>query len=537
MISTAEKKWVWWFALGVVVFTTIPYALGFSLQGDEWRFSGFVFGVEDGNSYIAKMLSGSEGEWLFRTPFTAFEQKGMLAFLPYILLGKLASPPGRHDQLVALFHLFRWAAIFLYAFAAYEFISIFLKQINHRRAALVLAFFGGGLGFLTVFGVKASGWGGLPLEFYSPESFGFLAVFGLPHITAGRAFLLWGLAQILGDHKSKSIYRVSVYVGLIWTLLGLMQPLTVVVGWVVLGGGLAAEWLINLYCCKKDPGQAGEREELVRKTRMGLLSIGFSAPIPLYTFLAFQLDPFLRSWSAQNLILSPPLLDYLLAYGLILPFALAGAVRALRNRLPGSAFLAGWLALLPILAYAPYNLQRRLPEGVWVCLVVLGLLAVELHSPRSIWRRLQPVIYIGLLSTLFFYVGGLEMVASLGEPLYVRTAEVKVYERLEMEAGDRFLVVLADYPRSNALPAWSAARVIIGHGPESVDLAAIQPQVEAFLRGVLDEDKALDLVTSQQVDFVLASPDDLVNLSNRYPFLIEIYTDEGYRVYKVVISS
>jgi hypothetical protein len=114
---------------------------------------------------------------------------------------------------------------------------------------------------------------------------------------------------------------------------------------------------------------------------------------------------------------------------------------------------------------------------------------------------------------------------------------VKVYERLEMEAGDRFLVVLADYPRSNALPAWSAARVIIGHGPESVDLAAIQPQVEAFLRGVLDEDKALDLVTSQQVDFVLASPDDLVNLSNRYPFLIEIYTDEGYRVYKVVISS
>jgi len=78
--------------------TMLPYLLGYASQGDAWRFTGFVFGVEDGNSYIAKMLSGSAGAWLFRTPYTPEAQRGVLAFLPYILLGKLASPPGLHEQ-------------------------------------------------------------------------------------------------------------------------------------------------------------------------------------------------------------------------------------------------------------------------------------------------------------------------------------------------------------------------------------------------------------------------------------------------------
>ena len=39
---------------------------------------GFIFAVEDGNSYIAKMLSGVQGAWLFRTPYTSMQQGGVL---------------------------------------------------------------------------------------------------------------------------------------------------------------------------------------------------------------------------------------------------------------------------------------------------------------------------------------------------------------------------------------------------------------------------------------------------------------------------
>jgi hypothetical protein len=101
------------------------YLVGYASQGTEWRYSGFVFGVEDGNSYLAKMLSGSAGAWLFRTPYTAEEQRGVLAFLPYFLLGKLAGPPGLQVQLAVLFHLFRLAAGILAILATYDFLAYF----------------------------------------------------------------------------------------------------------------------------------------------------------------------------------------------------------------------------------------------------------------------------------------------------------------------------------------------------------------------------------------------------------------------------
>lgn len=534
MITAHEKRWVVWFALTAVVITTIPYALGFWRQNDQWRFSGFIIGVEDGNSYIAKMLRGSAGEWLFRSPYTAFEQKGMVAFFPYIVLGKLASPPGWHDQLVALFQLFRWAAIFLYAFAAYEFISVFLKDVRYRRAALVLVFYGGGLGFLAAFGVKFAGWDGFPLEFYSPETFGYLAVFGLPHITAGRALLLWGLTRILNFETPGRVLKEAGKVGILWTALGLMQPLTVVVGWAILGGGLAAEWLYFQVRAARGKHQAGDKTALIQRSKLSLLSLLFSAPVPLYTFIAFQLDPYLKSWAAQNLILSPPPLDYVLAYGLILPFAVVGVARLHKGGLNGGPFLTGWAALFPLLAYAPYNLQRRLPEGIWVCLVVLALAAVELAAQTSIWRRLYLLLYLGILSSVFLYAGGLAAVSSPGRPLYVPAAEVTAFERIYEISDKPFPVVLTDYERSNPLPAWVSARVLIGHGPESRDLKILQPQVDSLLKGDTSEGDALNFLNSYQVDFVLVNPDSRIDLSDHYAFLELIDIINDYRIYKVV---
>ena len=58
MISREEYHWLWKAVLFLLILTSIPYLIGFARQGSEWRFAGFLFGVEDGNSYIAKMLSG-----------------------------------------------------------------------------------------------------------------------------------------------------------------------------------------------------------------------------------------------------------------------------------------------------------------------------------------------------------------------------------------------------------------------------------------------------------------------------------------------
>ncbi len=526
-ITKEEKRWLLYFSIGMIVLTTLPYVLGYTLQGQQWRFSGFFIGVEDGNSYIAKMLTGANGSWLFRTPYTAYPQSGAFTFFPYLLLGKLTASPGQHEQLVALFQLLRCLGIFAMVHATYEFAAFFLQEVKARRFVLVLALLGGGLGFLATFGLKFGGYAGLPLEFYSPETFGFLSALTLPHLAIARALLLWGLLAFLNFKPERSLFWQAGKIGLIWNLLGLFQPLDVVVGWVVLAAGFVIEWTIAMIEARRSEAPVGDQWR--EKLKFILWAILFSAPIPVYTFIAFNLDPFLRTWTSQNIILSPPPLDYLAGFILVLPFAIAGLVRFAGERKPGSALLLGWLILFPFLAYAPYNLQRRLPEGIWVALCILAALCLFRPGPNA-WARWKWVPYTGLVTTVLLLFGGYWTVFHPASPVYLPVSEVDAFNFLAGKPGNE--VVLADFNLSNSLPAWANARALIGHGPESIHLAVIQPQVESFLAGSLSEDQAVGLVSQFSVGYVLVSPQDGSG-DLPYPFLEPVYKKDGYQIFAV----
>lgn len=532
-----QKGWLWGLTVFTILVTSLPYILGYSRQGTDWIFTGFVFGVEDGNSYIAKMLSGTAGNWLFRTPYTAHQQGGFLAFLPYLLLGKLAGGSEVHLQLVALFHLFRAFGIGLFIFATFDFCRLFFPDERFQRWAVGLATFGGGLGWLSLFGVKTGGYEQLPLEFYSPETFGFLGVFGLPHLAVARALLLWGLAAFL----SKPIGRPFVHgikAGCLWLLLGLMQPLTIVSGWAVMGAGLAVNWLW-LRFTRLD--KQARREELHQWRCRLVVACGIglaSAPLALYNFLSFSLDPFLKGWSRQNLILSPPPVDYLLAYGLALPFAVFGAIRVLKSREWIWSIPLAWVVIFPLLAYVPYPLQRRLPEGVWVAWILLALAGLERFRPR--WKKTAlALLSSGFLSTLLFYAGALWSVNTPAEPLFLPRAKVAAYEYLA-EKAPRFSAVLCSYDTGNSLPAWAPLRVVIGHGPESVDLAALEPRVKSFFSANMNDVGRVAFLREQSVQYLFYGPDERA-LGEWHPenagFLEAIYSQDGYTIYRIERSE
>ena len=234
-LARSERKWVAIFAVVILTVTTLPYIIGFWQAGSAWQFSGFFIGVEDGNSYIAKMLLGSQGEWLFKTPYTAFPQAGFLAFLPYLLLGKLTAPPGQHAQLVALFQLFRWAGGFVMIHATYQFIAHFIVDNRLRKLGTIIAVIGGGLGWLNIIWVQGLWGGSLPLEFYSPETFGFLSLFTLTAFIHGTRSLLFGILAYWHGYEIDYSVKKMILNGMLWVALGLMQPLTVAVGWLVIG--------------------------------------------------------------------------------------------------------------------------------------------------------------------------------------------------------------------------------------------------------------------------------------------------------------
>lgn len=529
-VSVQERRWVLGFALVAMVVVSLPYLIGYAVQGDEWVFTGFVFGVEDGNSYLAKMMRGYAGDWLFRTSYTTHPQSGLLVLFPYLLLGKLTAPPGQHVQMVALFHLFRFAAGVLVFLATYDFLALFIRKVSLRRWGLALGTMGGGLGWVFVLLGQTDWLGSLPLDFYSPESFGFLALYGLPHVALGRALLLWGMTAYLAIESSP---RGGLHAGVFWLGLGLMQPITVLIAWVVVGAYVVVLGFCQLWQQRR--GRATHWARWKEYLQRALVAILLSSPLVIYTTVVFLGDPFAQAWSAQNLLPSPHPLHYLLAYGLMLPFAIVGARRVLRDGSWKAWLPVAWVLIAPILVYAPVSVQRRLAEGVWVVIVLLAINSLDREKvPRGI--TLDPVVFLLAFPTsLILLAGGLLAAWRPAKPLFRPVDEVAAIRFLDTVA-EKDAIVLAAYESSNVLPVWAPVRVVIGHGPESINLEKIRPRVEATFQENVGDEARLAFLEEYDVQYLFWGPNER-QLGDWNPngteYLSLIYQEEGYYLFEV----
>lgn len=489
-----------------MLITTVPYLVGWRSQGQDWRFTGFLLSVEDGNAFIGKMLSGNIGEWLFRTPYTAMDQRGFPIFQPYLLLGKLVSPPYLHDKLVALYHAFRVASGMLTMLATYDLISLFVVGQRARRLALVLASLGGGLGWLLLVFGGGQWMGSLPLEFYSPESFGFLSLFIYPHYALARALLLWGLviywtavSRIDEDH---GIARQGLKAGGLWLLTSLVQPITGAVAALVVGGALIALALWQIWL--RQQHRATDWPKVWKITRLSLWAAILPAPFFLYYLLSTQLDPYLKTWIAQSQFASAHPLHYLLAYAPVLPLALLGAREMCHSRAWHARFPVVWVLLVPLLAYAPVSVQRRLPEGAWVATVILAVIGLQALRRGRAWYT-AAILFMTLPSTLLLLVETGSLAAQPAEPFFRRAEEVAAFQCLANQE-QRDVVVLASYETGNALPAWSPVFVVVGHGPESAGMAELLPRIKSFYDIDTPAGARLALLQDLRVDYVFWGP-------------------------------
>ncbi|MCC6146503.1 MAG: hypothetical protein IT308_02930 [Anaerolineaceae bacterium] len=531
-----ERRMVFLLGFALLMLTSLPYLIGYETQGEAWRFSGFVFGVEDGNSYIAKMLMGANGDWLFRTPYSSKPQTGFLTFLPYLLLGKLTTPPGQHEQLVALYHFFRWASGMMMVVASFDFVSLFIQSQCKRLFATALIIAGGGFGWLSIIGLDIFRIERIPLEFYSPETFGFLSFFGIPHLGLSRALMLWGLVLLF---KRESGIRA----GIIWLILSFVQPLTVLTGWFLLAVYCIILYLLSLR-------EHGKFSFIFARTfaleiRQVFYMLGVSSPLILYTFWTLQRDPFLSRWAEQNILSSPPVSDYLLSFGLLVPFLAAGVWKVLQGVLSRKLdrfylMLPAWIVSFPLLAYFPHNVQRRLPDGIWVAVIILTMIGIPVLT-----GKLQKWFWGGLvltfISSTLILAGGVMASLLTTPPVFQPTPQVKAFLFLASKAEERS-VVLSSYESGNAIPAWAPVQVVIGHGPETVYLEKIKPLVSSFysmeMKGVADRKRFLE---EYGVRFVLYGPNERAlgdwDPSIDLGILNKIYDQDGYQAFQTVESA
>lgn len=518
-MSAAERRWVLLFALGVTLFTSLPYAL--ALAAEPEAFTGFLIGVQDGNSYIAKMLQGAAGDWLFRSPYSTQPQHGALLYMPYLLLGKLLGVQAGHLVYVLAFHLFRVASIFALCGACYSFIAQFVQRAALRRVGLAIAVLGGGLGWLLLLFGRAELFGSMPLDFYSPETFGFLAVFGLPHLVLGRALLLLSLLLYLRAEQAR-FWQTA----LVWFALALTHLITA-------GLGLA---LIALHLAVLALQRAPDFSAQLRRAVPAALG---AAPVLAYNTYVYLIDPYLRAWAAQNQILAPHPAHYIFAYGWLLPFAWLGLRRAWQPRLVAS-FFAAWLLALPLMLYAPLGLQRRFAEAAWVLLILLALRYLD-EGDWARKRRQALLLALAAPSTLLVWLLAFQTALRPAAPIVRSADEISVFAALAGHPGAQDATVLAAYDTGNALPAWAPVRVLIGHGPETVGLAELSADVEAFYDAETSDAQRMELLRAYGIDFVFLGAAER-GLGSWHPYSSEymleylqplvVYGD--YRVFQVL---
>lgn len=488
-----ERVWAAGYTALLLLVTALPYAVASQTAGGDWVFSGHLIGVEDGNSYLAKMLRGAVGDWLFRTPYTLTEQPGVAVFLPYLGLGKLLDGRAPHEQFVMLYHALRSLGVAVAVLGTYRFAAQFLKRVPDRRWVTVMATIGGGLGWLLLPAVGGRAWPELPLVFISPETFGFLAALSVPHLALARGLLLLALAAYLDSLAEQAGIGAAALV----LLTALVHPIS----------GALALGVIGLHQLSLLGAASYDRSwrRWVGQARSGLLAAALSLPYLGYLGLRAARDPFLQGWAQQNRILSPHLGYYALAWGVLLPLAWVGGRRLIRAGRRQGLLLVAWALALPALAYAPFSVQRRLVEGGWVVLLILAALALQDIGGR-VWRPRARLALLALTlpGSLILLFGALKLARQPAEPAFLPQEKATAFAYLADQAPVD-AVVLTGVQNGNALPAWAPVRVPVGHGPESVPFEPARQQVLSYFSSEGADDRSR-LLAELGADYVLVGP-------------------------------
>ncbi len=536
-ISRQEWRHVSLYAVILIALTVLPYLIAWLGQGDDWRFSGSLFGVEDGNAYLGKMRLGVRGIWDFYLFYSPEKHDPVsLLYLPYIIPGQIVGlfmaedDPALVGVLIAVFHTLRVIFNFALILTTYRFIAAFLRTPSTRFLALIFATIGGGLGWIVVLT------GSLPPEFYIPEGFSWLVLLGLPHIALARAALLAGfiaLFKSMSLNKWQAWAKWALLAGLCWLVVGLS-----VTFYFVLIDALLGAWGLVVW--------ARTRHFPIQLALRCAVAVGVTLPFLAYFLISFNDNPAFAQWSKQNLLESPNPLQYLFAYLILGLLAWIGGrwgwKHSHQNELR-PLLLIGWVLIVPILVYLPINVQRRLAEGVLIPLAILAAAGLKLWTgahPKK-WRRSRlAVISLTSLSSLLFLIGVLFSALNHAHPVFEPASRLAAFRWLDTQAADES-VVLSAMGTGNSLPIYTNLRPFFGHGPETIYSERRESEVERFFRDELTAEQRQSLYGSVGIRYILYGPieRELARTENDTPpqWAADarlIYDEAGYQIYEVL---
>jgi hypothetical protein len=345
--------------------------------------------------------------------------------------------------------------------------------------------------------------GAFPIDLWVPEAFVPYSLYTNPHFPLVTMLMLLIFDQLLGslDKPWPSVVTL-LGIGLTALLLTIISPFGLTIVIVVTGIFLSWLYLVN-------------RRLPWPQIWLTLDVALWATPMLLYQYWAMTRNPAMAGWLAQNMTGAPPLVDFVLGYGLIGLLALPGIIyiiRQGREATSGQWLVVLWAVVAMALVYLPSELQRRMIHGLHIPLSMLAAIGLSLGLAKSRltagYQHLVKVgvITLGALGTLA--VWGLPLISLLQTPetsmavqvLFLRQEEVAAFEWLREQAGPDD-VILASPRLGMFVPGQTGARVFYGHPFETLEAEAKRAQVEAFYEGELE-------AVSPAPDYIIYGPSE-----------------------------
>ncbi len=509
----------------------LPYLAGWAASSDRMQFGGVLaHDRADVYTYLSAMHQGAHGNWSYHILHTPEEHHGEPLKLFYLILGKLAHAFGL--PMAVAYQLARIAAGTCLIAAIYTFTGYFVKDRRSHLVAYLLACVGGGLGWLIPF-LKAAGcqWADwVPIEFWLFEGFTFPTILFFVHGALATAIMLITFLAIL-KYQRTTARREMATVILLTIALAIVQPLCLP----ILATTVCTYMLLLTWRRWTESRQWPTREEIVITLIVGAISLALAA----YFLLPFLINPVFRSWKTRSLTLSPPPLHYLWGYGLIVPLAIIGARRTLREKHETGLFLIAWLLAAAVLIYLPYLPQRRFAQGIIVPLACLAALGIE----RLCWKAEKGVIaficrlllYLVVICNVIIVTQQTTICLSQTQLVFCSREELEAMAWLESNSAPND-TVLAGLRTGAFIPAAIGHRVFWGHWCETIHLEEKGREFRDFFeRGTSDEWRCYFL-QRYGIRYLFYGPQEKASGDfdpSQAPYLTKQFQTGAYAVYEV----
>ena len=139
----SEIIWVIVVSAFVIALASLPYAAVYLTTPPDLRFVGTLLNPLDGDTYLAKMQFGAQGDWLFHLPYTAQDHPGAFVLEHYLALGHVAE--WTRLPIPFVYHLARVMAGFVLLLVVYALVAHVTQDLTERRLAFLFVALSSGL--------------------------------------------------------------------------------------------------------------------------------------------------------------------------------------------------------------------------------------------------------------------------------------------------------------------------------------------------------------------------------------------------------